>query len=195
MINNTIKYIALLTFFITSSVFGQNTEADKKLVSKKDKTLLVKSDSVAVLEVKKKAAAQEKAGLPKPYHPEENAEEKIAELLKKAQDENKNIIIQAGGNWCIWCLRFNDFVLKTPELQNIIDENYLYYHLNWSPENKNEKIFAKYGNPGEKFGYPVFIILDKNGKQIHTQDSAVLEEGKGYSLQKTKDFFNNWLPK
>jgi len=79
-------------------------------------------------------------------------------------------------------------------LKNIVDKNYEYYHLNYSPDNKNEKTFAKYSNPGEKFGYPVFIILDKNGKTLHIQQSDVLEEGKGYSLEKVKEFFNKWTP-
>ena len=142
----------------------------------------------------RKKAEEEKAKLSKPYHPEANAEADINNAIKLAKKEHKNIIIQAGGNWCIWCLRFNDYVQKTQELKRIVDDNFIYYHLNWSPENRNEKIFSKYGNPGDKFGYPVFIILDENGKQIHTQDSAVLEEGKGYSLEKVKEFFNNWKP-
>ena len=148
----------------------------------------------AKIEAKKKAE-EEKAALPKPYNETENAEAKIAELVKKAKKENKNIMLQAGGNWCIWCLLFNNFVQTTPELKNLVDENYIYYHLNYSPKNKNEKIFAQYGNPGEKYGYPVFIILDKNGKQIHTQESGSLEEGKGYSLDKVKAFFEAWKPK
>lgn len=147
----------------------------------------------AKLEAKKKAE-EEKAALPKPYNETENAEAKIAELIKKAKKEHKNVMIQAGGNWCIWCLRFNNFVQTTPELKTLVDKNYVYYHLNYSPKNKNEKVFAKYGNPGEKYGYPVFIVLDKTGKMIHTQDSSVLEEGKGYSLEKVKTFFNEWKP-
>lgn len=147
------------------------------------------------IEAKKKAAKEEDAKLPKPYHPEANASTDIQNAIKLAQKEHKNIIIQAGGNWCIWCLRFNNYVQKTPELKNLVDDNFVYYHLNWSPENKNEKTFASYGNPGEKFGYPVFIVLDENGKQIHTQDSSVLEEGSGYSLEKVKEFFNTWKPK
>lgn len=144
------------------------------------------------MEAKKKAAAEEKAKLPKPYHPEANAELEIKNAVALAKKEHKNVLIQAGGNWCIWCLRFNNYVQETPELKKLVDDNYVYYHLNWSPENKNEKIFTSYGNPGDKFGYPVFIILDENGKQIHTQDSAVLEEGSGYSLAKVKTFFNAW---
>lgn len=149
----------------------------------------------AELAAKKKLAAEEKAKLGKPYHPEANAQQDIDGLIVKAKKEHKNIILQAGGNWCIWCLRFNNYAETTPELKQILDKNYLYYHLNWSPENKNEKIFEKYGNPGAKFGYPVFIVLDENGKMIHVQDSSVLEDGPGYSLEKTKAFFNEWKPK
>ena len=195
MKNSPFKILALSALLITTLACSQKTENVKTSEIKADTTVSVKSDSTAVLEAKKKAAAEEKAKLPKPYNDKENAEAKIAELVKQAQAENKNIILQAGGNWCIWCLRFNQFVQTTPELKNVVDENYLYYHLNYSPENKNEKVFAKYDNPGAKFGYPVFVVLDKNGKMIHTQDSAVLEEGKGYSIEKVKAFFQEWAPK
>lgn len=195
MKNRPLKILVLSSLLVTTLACSQKAENIKVKDAASDKTLLVESDSTSILEAKKKAAAEEKAKLPKPYNDKENAESKIAELVKQAQAENKNIILQAGGNWCIWCLRFNQFVQTTPELKNIGDENYLYYHLNYSPENKNEKVFAKYGNPGEKFGYPVFVVLDKNGKMIHTQDSAVLEEGKGYSIEKVKAFFTEWAPK
>lgn len=195
MKNSPFKILALSALLITTLACSQKTENVKTSEIKADTTVSVKSDSTAVLEAKKKAAAEEKAKLPKPYNDKENAEAKIAELVKQAQAENKNIILQAGGNWCIWCLRFNQFIQTTAELKNVVDENYLYYHLNYSPENKNEKVFAKYDNPGAKFGYPVFVVLDKNGKMIHTQDSAVLEEGKGYSIEKVKAFFQEWAPK
>lgn len=153
------------------------------------------SDNAANQEALKKAALEEKAKLPKPYDPKADAEKDIEKLVARAGKENKNVMIQAGGNWCIWCLRFNQYVQTTPELKKLVDENYLYYHLNYSPDNKNEKVFAKYDNPGDKFGYPVFIILDKDGKVLHVQQSDVLEEGKGYSLEKVKAFFNTWTTK
>ena len=192
--------IKILKIFAFASVFisgiGCAQKSDTKSAEKSSgATVVVDQDSAAIAEAKKKAAAEEKAKLPKPYNAAENAEAKISELVKKAKAENKNIILQAGGNWCIWCLRFNNYVQTTPELKEIVDKNYLYYHLNYSPENKNTKVFAKYDNPGEKFGYPVFVVLDQNGKIIHTQDSAVLEEGKGYSIEKVKEFFLKWTAK
>ncbi len=191
---NFLKIFAFASVFISG--IGCAQKSDTKSAEKSSgATVVVDQDSAAIAEAKKKAAAEEKAKLPKPYNATENAEAKISELVKKAKAENKNIILQAGGNWCIWCLRFNNFVQTTPELKEIVDANYLYYHLNYSPENKNEKVFAKYDNPGAKFGYPVFVVLDQNGNMIHTQDSAVLEEGKGYSKEKVKAFFEKWTPK
>ncbi|MCG2793173.1 MAG: thioredoxin family protein [Weeksellaceae bacterium] len=173
--------LLILAGIFSSSLATAQTSADKP--SKEE------------IEAKKKAAAEELAKLPKPYHPDADAEMEIKNAVKLAKREHKNVLIQAGGNWCIWCLRFNNYVQQTPELKKMVDDNYVYYHLNWSPENKNETIFAGYGNPGEKYGYPVFIILDDRGKQIHTQDSGVLEDGRGYSLEKVKEFFNSWKPK
>ncbi len=186
------KYITILAVGVSVAGFAQAGAVSTK-TNAIESTKTITTELTAAEKAKK--AAEEKASLPKPYNANENAEQKINELVMLAKKENKNIILQAGGNWCIWCLRFNKFVLDTPELKSIVDENYLYYHLNYSPENKNEKVFEKYGNPGDKFGYPVFIVLDKNGKMIHVQDSAVLESGKGYSIDKVKDFFNQWVPK
>ena len=135
-----------------------------------------------------------KETLPKPYHPEEDASEKINELLVRAKKDNKNIFIQAGGNWCGWCLRFNYFVQHVPELKKILDDNYLYYHLNYSPENKNEKVFRKYTDPEKRYGYPFFIILSANGSLIHIQESGIFEAGKGYQVEKVKVFLEKWTP-
>lgn len=45
--------------------------------------------------------AKEKAALPKPYNTEEDGLAKIEELLVKCQKQNKKLLIQIGGNWCV----------------------------------------------------------------------------------------------
>ena len=136
----------------------------------------------------------EKGSLPKPYHPEENAQKKLTELINKAKVSHKNIFIQAGGNWCSWCLRFNYFVHNQVELKTILDRNYLYYHLNFSPENKNEAVFSQYLTKDSRYGYPLFIILSGAGDLLCVQESGILEEGKGYSVEKVKQFLLKWVP-
>ena len=137
--------------------------------------------------------AKEKAALPKPYNTEEDGLAKIEELLVECQKQNKKLLIQIGGNWCVWCLRFNHLVTTDKELKKILDKKYIYYHLNYSPENKNEKAFKKYGNPGEQYGYPAFLILSAKGEVLFTQKSEDLEDGKGYDPKKVKKFLQGRL--
>ncbi|MBK0378049.1 thioredoxin family protein [Mucilaginibacter segetis] len=130
---------------------------------------------------------------PKLYHPEADAKADIAAAVKKASAEHKNVLLQIGGNWCIWCLRFNDLVTKDPDLSSYLAANYEVVHVNYSAENKNEKLLAELGYP-QRFGFPVFVVLDGKGKLLHTQNSAYLEEGKGHSKGKVLEFFKNWSP-
>ena len=44
----------------------------------------------------------------------------------------------------------------------------------------------------ERFGFPVFVILNEKGERVHTQNSAYLEQGEGYSEKEVLFFLNNW---
>lgn len=128
------------------------------------------------------------------YKPDENGVQEIASAVKKAKDESKHVLIQIGGNWCIWCARFNDFVTKDGSLDSLVNRNYVVYHLNYSKENKNSDLLEKYDFP-QRFGFPVFLILNEKGDLIHTQSSWYLESGKSYDKEKVTAFFNDWSKK
>jgi len=136
----------------------------------------------------------EQKGKVRPYHPEEDAQKKIDALVHKAAKENKNVILQAGGNWCSWCLLFNEFKDNTAEVKKVIDKGFLYYHLNYSPENKNEAVFKRYAPEGHKLGYPFFIVLNSKGKVLKIQESGSLEQGKGYNKEKVLQFLKSVTP-
>jgi thioredoxin-related protein len=125
------------------------------------------------------------------YNPGENAEKGIEDAVKMAKKENKNVFVQVGGNWCIWCARFNDLISNDPSIDSLVRANYIVYHLNYSKENYNAGLLKKYRFP-QRFGFPVFLILDGKGDLIHTQNSEYLEEGKGYNRSKVIEFFNGW---
>ena len=129
------------------------------------------------------------------YKPEENAKAEIAKAVKEAKASGKNVLIEIGGNWCIWCARFNDFVHNDKSLDSLVNSNYVIYHLNHSKENKNTKLLAKYKFP-QRFGFPVFLILNDEGDLIHTQSSWYLEDGKkSYDKEKVTAFFSDWSKK
>jgi len=127
------------------------------------------------------------------YKPDENAEKEIKAAVKEAKEAGKHVFIQIGGNWCVWCARFNDFATTDKSIDSLVHTNYMVYHMNYSKENYNTALLAKYGYP-QRFGFPVFLVLDAEGKLIHTQNSAYLEEGKGYSKEKVVGFFRDWAP-
>ena len=150
------------------------------------KTILV---LVALFALQVSAYAQRK-----PYDENLNAMEQIDNAVKKASEEGKYVLCQVGGNWCPWCNRFAEYADTNAAVHKIIDENFVYIHVNWSKGNKNPKAMKRLANPA-RFGFPVFVILDREGRPIHIQNSAYLEEGKGYSEKKVSEFLLNWTEK
>lgn len=125
------------------------------------------------------------------YDPSLDGMKQITEAVAVAKSSGKHILIQYGGNWCSWCIKFNAFCKADQEISKVISENYIPLKLNYSPENYNYEANVYLGNPS-RFGFPVFIIVDGKGKAIHIQDSALLEEGEGYSQKKVIGFLRNW---
>jgi len=115
----------------------------------------------------------------------------IKEAASKAASAGKHVLIQYGGNWCSWCIKFDAFCKADTTISRIISDNYIPVKLNYDPVNKNEAANEYMGNP-TRFGFPVFIIIDGKGKVLHIQDSGLLEDGAGYSKKKVAGFFSNW---
>ena len=130
----------------------------------------------------------------KPYDENLNAMEQIDNAVKKAAEEGKYVLCQVGGNWCPWCIRFAEYADTNAAVHKIIEDNFVYIHINWSKANKNPEAMKRLANPA-RFGFPVFVILDREGRPIHIQNSAYLEEGKGYSEKKVSEFLLNWTEK
>ena len=125
------------------------------------------------------------------YDPTADAKADIATAIAQAKKENKHVFLQIGGNWCSWCIAFDKKVNENEELKKILNDNYVIYHLNYSKENTNSEILKELGYP-QRFGFPVFVILDSDGNRLHTQNSSYLEEGKGHSVEKVKEFLDSW---
>lgn len=144
------------------------------------------------------AAANE--DLPKVYDDAADPVVQIDQAIAQAKTEGKFVIAQVGGNWCPWCLRFADFMSEDEEIMAVVNENFVYTHINVrrrNPETGRSETYtdamAKLGNP-MRFGYPVMVVLDGGGKVLHTQDSGYLESGESYDKDKVMRFFNNWKP-
>lgn len=145
--------------------------------------------TVVLLALTLTAFSQEKV-----YNDKADAMKQITTAVEKASAEGKYVLCQVGGNWCPWCLRFAAFAESDTAVHQVIHDNFVYIHVNWSKENKNPEAMKYLGNPA-RFGFPVFVILNEKGHPIHIQNSAYLEEGEGYSETKVVEFLNAWTPK
>ncbi len=129
------------------------------------------------------------------YSPTADAAKDIAAAVKKAKAEHKYVLLQGGGNWCSWCIEFARFCKADPKIDSVINSSFVWYHLNYSKENENKAVFAKYGY-AQRFGFPTFIILNEKGESIHTQNSEYLEDGKkSYDQRKVQSFLEMWSPR
>jgi thioredoxin-related protein len=127
----------------------------------------------------------------KKFDPNRNPENDLKAAVDYAKSNNKRIILDVGGEWCIWCHRIDAFMDSTKEVKDLTDKDFVIVKINFSKENKNEKFLSKYP---EIQGYPHFFMLDKNGKLLHSQNTGDLEKDKGYDKDKFVAFLNKWKP-
>ena len=146
-------------------------------------------------------SAHAQTALKKVYNEEINPMTQIDEALAQAKSSGKFVVCQVGGNWCPWCLRLADFVTKDTTVSQVIDQNFVYIHVNYNPRKsqdaektaQTQSMLKRLDNPA-RFGFPVFVVLDGQGKVLHIQDSSFLEEGKSYNQAKVLRFLKNWTP-
>jgi thiol:disulfide interchange protein len=125
------------------------------------------------------------------YDPARNAEQDIRDAVAEAGSVGKRILLEVGGEWCIWCHIMDAFFEKNPELLALREKNFITVKINFSEENKNEPLLSRYPQIN---GYPHIFVLERDGKLLHSQDTGQLEEGKSYNLAKFMAFLKEWSP-
>jgi len=125
------------------------------------------------------------------FDPARNPSKDLEKAVEEAKVSNRRIILDVGGEWCIWCHRIDDFIEKNKDIKNFIKDNFVVVKINFSKENENTEFLSKYP---EIPGYPHFFVLESNGKLLHSQDTGQLEQGKGYSHEKMMAFLKKWSP-
>jgi protein disulfide-isomerase len=120
--------------------------------------------------------------------------------LPKAQVEAKSghkIVLMdfTGSDWCGWCIKFKKDVLDTPEFQAYATKNVVLVELDY-PNKKPQSDDLKKANAAlkDKYkieGFPTFIALNEDGKEIGRQvgyadggPKAFIAELEGYKAGK-----------
>jgi thiol:disulfide interchange protein len=117
--------------------------------------------------------------------------------MQQAQAEHKNILMDVGGNWCGWCLVLERTIHEDPELDTLLEKNYVVLHVNWSKENENTAFLKRYPAPK---GFPSWYVLSPTGKLLKAEnDTSELEANhkldQGYNKEALKKFLVKHAPK
>ena len=123
------------------------------------------------------------------FDPARNPGKDLKAAVKLAKKEKKQILLDIGGEWCIWCHRLDEFIEKDGEVKKALTDNFVVVKINYSKENKNEEFLSAYPKVP---GYPHYFVLDSKGKFVLSQDTGALEKEKSYDRDKLIAFFTKW---
>jgi thiol:disulfide interchange protein len=126
------------------------------------------------------------------YDPARNAADDLKQAVAKAQESGKRILLDVGGEWCIWCHILDDFLARNTVVGDAFAASFVILKIDWSPDDKNEAFLSAYP---EAPGYPHFYVLDSDGKLLRSQDTSPLEKGDSYNRGKMLDFAKEWRVK
>jgi thiol:disulfide interchange protein len=139
------------------------------------------------LSAKKKAAPPPTAN--PSYDASRDPAKDLQDAIAEATKTHKRILLEVGGDWCIYCNIMDETFAKHPELRKARDTNYIRVRINYSKENPNEAFLSHYPKIAD---YPHFFVLDSQGTLLHSQPTHPFEHGKNYNAGKIESFLTKW---
>lgn len=112
----------------------------------------------------------------------------LSMTISKAQQQQKRILLQVGGDWCNWCGRLAEFMRKRGRVRTLLDQHFLIMKV--ASQSKHADAFL--ANYPTINAYPFVYVLSPAGELLHAQDMEELELGDGYDEEAFVDFLNAW---
>src|SRR6476661_78253 len=131
------------------------------------------------------AALAQAQALPAKFDPTRDAAADVRAAVAQARAQRKQVLVDVGGEWCIWCHILDKVIASHAPVQRLLEDNYVVVTVNWSPQNRNEALLSQW--PKIK-GYPHLFVLDGKGQLVHSQDTSELEAGRDYDEGKVLAF-------
>jgi len=125
------------------------------------------------------------------YSEAADPEADLARAVQTASAANKRILIEVGGDWCVWCHILDAYLNNDKKVRAEFLKSFVIVRVNFSPEHKNEGFLGKFP---ARAGYPHFFVLEKDGKLLTSQDTGKLEKGDSYNRDKMLKFAKAWRP-
>lgn len=130
--------------------------------------------------------------LPYPYDEDADAMADVDAALARAQASGKRVLVDLGGNWCVWC-RMLASVMELPEMEPFMDEHFELVTVDISSESgridRNLEVPERFGT-GEIVGVPWMIVLEPDGTVLHSSYEVTDENHE--EPQQMADWLASW---
>jgi thiol:disulfide interchange protein len=123
------------------------------------------------------------------YDPQRDAGKDIVEAIAEAKRTGRRVLLEVGGDWCIWCHTMDKFFADNAALLELRERNFVTVKINMSKENENQAVLSRYP---EISGYPHLFVLDETGELLESKNTGELESGKSYDLDRFVEFLKKW---
>ena len=113
----------------------------------------------------------------------------LQDAIAVATQKNKRILLEVGGDWCVYCNIMDETFDSHAKLRKARDDNYVTLKVYYNTDNANETFLSKYPKIAD---YPHFFVLDSNGALLHSQPTHPFEHGTKYNADKINSFLVRW---
>jgi thiol:disulfide interchange protein len=117
------------------------------------------------------------------YDPSLDPVQTLQKAQADAQRNGRKILVVLGGNWCQWCLSLDHLMRTDEEIKEHLGKHFVVVKLDSA---KAKVLDDQWGKP-TRFGVPVLIFLDANGKVEYVQETGSLERWAGRILAHDPD--------
>lgn len=123
------------------------------------------------------------------FDPKRDPGADLQAAMPEAQRTGKRILLDVGGDWCVYCHQMNLLFEQHPDLARLRDDNFVTVAVYYGDDNKNTQFLSHY----EKVqSVPYVFVLDDHGGVLHAQGLIDLRSSEGYSPEKMKQFLLRW---
>lgn len=137
------------------------------------------------------APAPAVAGASAAFDPARDADRDLADGLARAKVTGRRVLVDVGGNWCLWCRRMDEFFAAHPDIAQLRDANFVVVRVSVTPERPNAAVLSRF--PAAE-SYPHFFILEPDGSLVASRDTGELEAGESYDPIRFAGFLKSSAP-
>ena len=111
--------------------------------------------------------------------------------IPQAQREKKRILLEVGGEWCVYCRLLNKVIHADDRLVKRLHDGFVVIKVNFSTDVTNDAFLSRYPTIPS---YPHLFVLESDGTFLASETPDNFMEKDRYVPDKILAFLEKWAP-